>query len=174
MQRLQLKSHLSTAEISQKLAGSSSVRIAGYWQIILSLSFNPGRKAEEYAMFLGKTKSQVYKIVELYNKHGAGFVDRLRWGGRREQISYLSLEREAGFINSLSERASKGEILTAKHIKKEVESTVGHRVSDDYIWDLFKRHEWKKKMPRPEHPKKDQQAQDAFKKNSLKYWHPKQ
>lgn len=174
MQILRLHPHLSTAEISQKLAGSSNVRIAGYWQIILSLSYNPGKKAEEYALFLGKTKSQIYKIVELYNKHGSDFTDLLQWGGRRKETSYLSLEQEAELVSSLGERAAKGEILTAKHIKAEVEAAIGHSVSDDYIWDLFKRQDWKKKMPRPEHPKKDQQAQDAFKKNSRKYWHPMQ
>lgn len=45
-------------------------------------------------------------------------------------------------------------------------------MSDDYIWDLFKRHNWKKKMPRPEHPKKNKMAQEEFKENSLKYWQP--
>jgi len=174
MQRLRLKTHLSTAEISQKLAGSSSIRIAGYWQIILSLSYNPGEKAEEYVLFLGKTKSQIYKIVELYNKHGVSFTELLHWGGRRNETSFLSLEQEAELIQSLSEKAAKGKILTAKHIKKEVEKAVKNGVSDDYIWDIFKRHGWKKKMPRPEHPQKNKQAQDAFKKNSPKYWHPEQ
>lgn len=172
MQILKLKPHLTTEEISKKLANSSNVRISGYWQIILSISFNPSRKAEEYALFLGINKSKVYKIVQLYNKLGANFVDNLQWGGRRDATAFISLSEEAELIKSFSHQASKGQILTAKHIKKMIEKKIGVDVSDDYVWDLFKRHNWKKKMPRPEHPKKDKQAQDAFKKNFPKYWHP--
>jgi transposase len=75
-------------------------------------------------------------------------------------------------MKSLKLEALEGKVLVAKHIRKIVEAKVGKAVSDDYIWDLFKRHNWKKKMPRPEHPKKNKAAQEEFKKNSLKYWQP--
>ena len=75
-------------------------------------------------------------------------------------------------MNGLKLQALEGKVLVAKHIRKIVETKVGKAVSDDYIWDLFKRHDWKKKMPRPEHPKKNKAAQEEFKKNSLKYWQP--
>jgi transposase len=144
----------------------------GYWQILLSVSFNPNKKAEEYASFLGTTKSKVYKVVELYNKQGASFTDNLNWGGRRAATSHMSFEEEAAMLKKIEAKAVTGKVLVAKHIRKIVESTLGKSVSDDYIWDLFKRHNWKKKMPRPEHPKKDKQAQEEFKKNSPKYWQP--
>ncbi|MBS1652179.1 MAG: hypothetical protein JSU07_09235, partial [Bacteroidetes bacterium] len=57
-----------------------------YWQILLSVSFNPNKKAEEYALFLGVTKSKIYKVVELYNKNSADFTSTLNWGGRRATI----------------------------------------------------------------------------------------
>lgn len=77
-------------------------------------------------------------------------------------------------MEGLKTKAKEGKVLTAKNIRTVIEKTVGQAVSDDYIWDLFKRHNWKKKMPRPQHPKHNQQAQEAFKKNFPKSWQPKQ
>ena len=77
-------------------------------------------------------------------------------------------------LNELKQNAKEGKILVAKHIKKVIEAKIGKQVSDDYIWDLFNRHNWKKKKPRPQHPKKDIEAQEALKKNSQKYWQPLQ
>lgn len=61
-------------------------------------------------------------------------------------------------MNHLKLEANEGQILIAKHIKKIIEEKVGKQVSDDYIWDLFERHNWKKKMPCPGNPKKDKVA----------------
>lgn len=172
MRILKLHPHLTTAEISVKLATCINLHHRSYWQILLSVSFNPSKKAEEYALFLGITKSKVYKVVELYNKEGAAFTENLKWGGRRKETAYLSFEEEEKMMNELKEKASHGKVLVAKHIRKAIEAQVGKEVSDDYIWDLFKRHNWKKKMPRQEHPKKSKSAQQEFKKNSRKSWQP--
>jgi len=174
MRILTLNPHLTTSEISLKFASCTNIHHRNYWQILLSVSFNPNKKAEEYASFLGVTKSKIYKVVELYNKEGAGFTDNLKWGGRRIQTSHLSFEEEQTMMDNLKKQAIEGKIIVGKHIRKIVEKTVGHAVSDDYIWDLFKRHNWKKKMPRPEHPKRNKSAQEDFKKNSQKYWQPKE
>lgn len=174
MRILQLNPHLTTSELSGRLSACLNIHQRSYWQILLSVSFNPNKKAEEYAAFLGVTKSKIYKVVELYNKEGAGFTDNLNWGGRRSQTSHMSFEDEKKMMDDLKNKAKDGKILVAKHIRKIVETKVGKAVSDDYIWDLFKRHNWKKKMPRPEHPKRNKSAQEEFKKNSPKYWQPNQ
>lgn len=174
MRILQLKPHLTTLELSGKLSTCTSIYQRSYWQILLSVSFNPNRKAEEYASFLGVTKSKIYKVVELYNKEGACFTENLNWGGRRLATSHMSFGEEEKMMNDLKVKAKNGEIIVAKHIRKIVEAKVGKAVSDDYIWDLFNRHNWKKKMPRPEHPKHNKEAQEEFKKNSQKYWQPNQ
>lgn len=172
MRILELEPHLTTAELSSKLCKSIKSHHRSYWQILLSVSFNPNKKAEEYALFLGVTKSKVYKVVEQYNKIGANFTDNIKWGGRRLSTSIMSFEEEEKMMNGLKHKAVEGKVLVAKHIKKVIEKKVGKKVSDDYIWDLFKRHNWKKKSPRPEHPKRNKVAQEEFKKNSLKYWQP--
>jgi transposase len=172
MRILQLQPHLTTSDLSVKLSSCINIHHRIYWQILLSVSFNPNKKAEEYAAFLGVTKSKIYKVVELYNKVGADFTSNLNWGGRRSVTSHMSFEEEAKMMKDLALKAIDGKILVAKHIRKVIETKLGKAVSDDYIWDLFKRHNWKKKMPRPEHPKKNKVAQEEFKKNFLKYWQP--
>jgi len=174
MRILQLAPHITTDELSSKLMSCANHHHRSYWQILLSVSFNPNKKAEEYALFLGVTKSKVYKVVELYNKRGADFTENLNWGGRRLETSYMSFEEEEKMMNKLKIKAKDGKILVAKHIRKIVEERVGKSVSDDYIWDLFKRHNWRKKMPRPEHPKGNKAAQEEFKKNFPKFWQPNQ
>lgn len=172
MRILQLQPHLTTSELSIKLSTCANIHHRSYWQILLSVSFNPNKKAEEYALFLGVTKSKIYKVVELYNKNGADFTSTLNWGGRRAATSHMSFEEEEKIMKALQQKAINGKILVAKHIRKVIETKLGKPVSDDYIWDLFKRHNWKKKMPRSEHPKKNKEAQVEFKKNFLKYWQP--
>jgi transposase len=172
MRILKLHPHLTTSELSVKLSTCINIHHRSYWQILLSVSFNPNKKAEEYAAFLGVKKSKIYKVVGLYNKEGADFTSNLNWGGRRSSTSHMSFEEEEKMMEDLAVQAINGKILVAKHIRKVVETKLGKPVSDDYIWDLFKRHNWKKKMPRPEHPKKNKTAQEEFKKNSHKYWQP--
>lgn len=172
MRILELKGHLTTADLSKKLMTCCNIHHRSYWQILLSISFNPGRKAEEYAAFLGTTKSKVHRIVGLYNKHGAGFTDLLQWGGRRQETSFLSIEAERKLMEDVRIKASQGKILTAKDLKTMIEKRIKKKVSDDYVWDLFKRHDWKKKVPRPQHPKHNPEAQQEFKKNFPSYWSP--
>lgn len=172
MRILQLTPHLTTAELSSKLMSCANLHHRSYWQILLSVSFNPNKKAEDYSQFLGVTKSKVYRVVEQYNKKGAGFTDNLEWGGRRNETSFLTLEEEKKMMENIRSKAAQGKILTAKDVIREIAKKIKRKVSDDYVWDLFKRHNWKKKSPRPQHPKHNQVAQDEFKKNSQKFWRP--
>lgn len=172
MRLLQIKPHLDSKSLLQKMRSHDDVRLFQYWQIIYSVQTNPGKKAEEYGSLLGMSAAKIYRITTLYNKHGESFDKQLNWGGRREQRSLLSYEQEISLMKGLEKQAREGKVITMNDIKGIVEKKVGHSVSDDYLWDLFKRHNWKKKAPRPQHPKKDETKQHEFKKNSPNYWKP--
>ena len=159
-----MKPHLSPEQIRERLYRSSSVRHASYWQIILSVSLNPGKPASEYCAYLGISDTKFYRIVSLYNDRGAEFCEGLSQGGRREGRCVMSLEEEVVFLQGVEARALRGEVLVARQLRGEVEQKVGHRVSNDYLWDLLRRHGWSTKAPRPEHPKADPQTQESFKK----------
>jgi transposase len=75
-------------------------------------------------------------------------------------------------MKGLEQKALAGQILSYLDIKKLVEKEIGKVVSDDFIWDLFKRNGWTKHSPRPHHPKRNVDAQEEFKKNSRSVWLP--
>lgn len=172
MRQIQLQPHLSSKELKKRLNNEKDVRLFRYWQLLYIVNTNPGKTDMEYSQMLAMGKDNVYRICQLYNKSGKNFTDKLQWGGRRNETSYLSLEEESKLMKSLSAKAKSGHIITFHDIHKEVEKYVGNKVSNDYIWDLFSRHQWKKKAPRPKHPKQKKSAQEAFKKTSKSYWYP--
>lgn len=172
MLQLKLKDHLTKAEIKKRLASQMNVRSFKQWQILYAVACNEGKKSEDIAVVLGITKEILQRTVKQYNKYGSDFQQKIKWGGRRKETSFLSLEDERKMLNDFSKKASEGKILTAKAIKREIEKQLKQEVSDDYIWDLFNRCGWSKKAPRPKHPKQNIEAQEDFKKNSPKSWQP--
>ena len=172
MRQIKLNLHLTQAELQSKLLSQKDIRSFKHWQIINAVAQNKGKPSEELAQILGISKHILLRTVRQYNKYGEGFQTKLKWGGRRKETSFLTFEQEEKLMNTFSSKALQGRILTAKDIKKEVEKKLKREVSDDYIWDLFKRHDWNKKAPRPKHPKQDLQAQELFKKNFPKSWVP--
>ncbi len=172
MKVLRTQAHLTDQELKAVLDSQSTTRGYKDWQIIYSVQTNTGKKAEEIASILGVNKHKIYHVIESYNKKGIKWRTHDNWGGRRASNCHLSLDEEKSLLKRLEKKALSGEILIYKHIKKEVEKRIGHEVSDDYVWDLFKRHDWKKKVPRASHPKSDKDVQEAFKKNSKRVWIP--
>lgn len=154
------------------MIAQKQLRLHKYWQVIHALATNPLKKSHEIAAVLGTTASNVQRIVKLYNTLGADFDQGLQWGGRRLANSFMSLDGEAAMMKHLQAKALKGAVLTFRDIKQAVEKKLSGQVSQDYIWDLFRRHGWSKKAPRPKHPSQDAQAQQQFKKNFQSSWQP--
>ena len=170
MRRLKIMKHMSYEELRQKMSQEKSIEQFKVWQCIYIVQTQSIITAEQVGDMIGISKFKVYRYVERYNKLGAAGVILQPRGGRRK--FYLTLEEERELLNNISEKALKGLILTGLDIRQEVENKIGHAVSDDYLWDLFHRHNWKKKAPRPKHPKRDLKAQEDLKKNSKKIWLP--
>ena len=62
MRCLSIKPHLSSEQISERLYDSKNGHHASYWQILLTLSLNPGRKPADYASLLGCSERKLYRI----------------------------------------------------------------------------------------------------------------
>jgi transposase len=172
MKLLNIKPHLTLEEIAHHLAVSGKAHFRSHWQILLTITLNPQKRAHEYAAFLGVTESKIYTIVKKYNTHGPDSIEAKSWGGRRTNVAYISLEEESNMLALLKDKSLKGHILTIHDVSAFIENHIGKVVSDDYIWDLFKRHNWSKKMPRPTHPKGKLESREEFKKNLKKQWIP--
>lgn len=172
MRSLQVVRHLSNAAVQTKLSHSRGTASQSRWQIIYLIQVGNIHSAELLVPLVNLSVHSIYKIVENYNHAGAGALVYKQKGGRRRAL--LNLSEEAALFASLETLASKGLIKTANDIRLVVERKAGKAVSDDYLWDLLHRNGWKKKMPRPHHPKRSIEEQTEFKKNSPKSWSPPQ
>jgi transposase len=172
MRSLQLAEHLNNKEVQKNLMNSRGTANHCRWQIVYLIQIGNIHSAELLSPLVDLSVHSIYKIVENYNRSGKEAIICKPKGGRRRAL--LSVDEEASLFVSLETLASKGLIKTANDIRKVVEQKIGKPVSDDYLWDLLHRNGWKKKMPRPHHPKRSIAQQAEFKKNSPKSWSPQQ
>ena len=167
MRTFQLTNPLDSSILKEKMANSKNNVDYKHLQILYLIS-NYDVNAAFLSDITGYSIANIYTIVQQHNKPKS--VPKQQRGGRRR--FYLSEIQEKELMQGLEEKAMKGIILSYLDIKKIVEKRVGKSVSDDFIWDLFKRNGWTKHSPRPHHPKKDSNAQEMFKKNSKTIWMP--
>lgn len=170
MRILQLQSHLSDEELKSMLKEKRSDLSYPKWQVLYLIQVGIQTSASVISPLVNLSVHTIYKVVEGYNLHGPSFIATKPRGGRRRFA--LTLDQEAKLLERLKEKASNGMIKSANDIRVEVEKVTKRAVSDDYIWDLLNRHGWKKKKPRPHHPKSNVAVQEDFKKNSPSYWMP--
>ena len=172
MSTLKVNKTHNSDEINSKITSIKNYNDVIDWKIIQCVNNNPGIEASTIAKVMNVSIKKVYYTVQQYNKMGKQYKENTQWGGRRKERSYLSIDDERKILDKFSQKASKGMIITAKDIKSEFEKVIGKSVSVDYVWKVFKRHNWSKKTPRPKHPKTDYEKQEEFKKNSMKTWQP--
>jgi len=92
-------------------------------------------------------------------------------GGRRNQM--MTEAEETAFLDGFAAVAATASILVVSDIKAALEEKVGHSVHKTTVYRLLKRHDWRKVVPRPRHPKRDEEAAEAFKKGALRKGSPK-
>jgi transposase len=78
--------------------------------------------------------------------------------------SHMSHEAEVAFLGQFLDEAAAGGVLQVSQIHRSLEAHLGHRVGKSTVYELLHRHNWRKIIPRPRHPKADTGLQEAFKK----------
>ena len=169
MRILQLSQEISSATIKSKMNSATTISDYKRWQIIYSVN-EYSVDAAYLSDITGYSKANVYAIVQQFNNSKQPDVTGKKRGGRRRYL--MSTEDEQALMSSLEIKAIKGQILSGNDVRKIVEQKINKPVSDDYVWDLFKRNGWTKHSPRPHHPNKDAGKQEEFKKNSRTIWLP--
>lgn len=121
-----------------------------------------GRKNSEIAEITGYSESRVSHLISEYAANGIdGFTRERRKGGNHRRLSF---EEEKRFLAPYGKKAQEGRLITAADIRRDYEKMYG-RAATGTVYDLLKRHEWRKASPRPKHPKAaDREAQEASKK----------
>ena len=121
-----------------------------------------GKTQPEIAELTGVSLSTVNRAHMAYDSGGVNALRPKPTGGRRNEN--MTLEEEKKFLGRFAKSAGAGELLNIRTLKIAYEVEIGHPTSDSTIYNLLDRHQWRKLMPRPFHPERDEEAQEAYKK----------
>ena len=120
---------------------------------------------EEIAKKTGYNKYYVSKVICLFAKNGADGLKSKKHSGRTTK---LTIEEERELLKGFAEQAESGKILIVSDIHKAYEAKTGEKSPKSTIYNMLKRHKWRKVMPRSKHQKSDPIEQEAYKKNNRK------
>jgi len=151
--------HVSVEEVKERINTDPNPLYRKRWLIIYHALVDP-REAKDIAKHTGVSVKTVHKVISTYNRLGIAAVETPGKGGRRN--AYLTIEEEKELLTPFFELAKKGELTTVAQIKQAFEKKVGHEVDETTIYRLLKRHEWRKLVPRPFHPKADKEEKRHF------------
>jgi transposase len=131
--------------------------------LCLKLRIERGYPSGEIASITEYSESRVRRIISDYNREGLTGVLRGTYGGNHRNLSYAE---EQVFLSPFLAAAEKGQLLIVSDIHRAYEELLGRSVPNSTIYRLLARHNWRKVMPRPRHPKANPEEQEAYKKNS--------
>jgi transposase len=124
-----------------------------------------GLTQPEIAEAMGVSLSTVNRAHMAYDVGGIKALKPKPIGGRQRQN--MTLLEEKALLAKFAKAAGAGELLNIQDFKVAYEQAIGHSTSNSTIYNLLARHDWRKLMPRPFHPKRDIEAQNAFKKTAF-------
>lgn len=111
-----------------------------------------GLNDKEIAERLETSSNMISYWVRLYVKEGlTGLLPKKQNGNRRN----LTFQEEEELLSQFYEKAKLGQIVEISEIKKAYADKIGFETkSHGHIYEMLKRHGWRKVMPRSRHPKK--------------------
>jgi len=168
MRKTTIREHVEPSQILRQMRDSETREQFQRWQAIYLVA--KGLRVEQAAEYIGVAKGTIYQWIFQYNHQGPESFSLQGRGGRR--FGMMSVEEEAGLLDSIRAEAERGEIVGTFWLRELVEKKLGRKVSKDYLYDLLHRHGWRKVVPRPRHPNADLEKQEEFKKNSRSSWQP--
>ncbi len=155
--------HLPVELVKAQMVAASNQTQRRRWAIVYNALVEP-RLASSIARHCGVSVPTVRVVISSYNRLGPAALDTPGKGGRRNE--YLSLAEEQAFLAPFFDRAANGQVATAQEIQQALEAQLGHTLHRSSVYRLLDRHHWRKRVPRPTHPRADPQVQTAFKKTS--------
>jgi transposase len=134
---------------------------------VLVLDYSAKGLAEsEIARLTDYSESRVSDLVSEYFTNGIGyFTQEHRKGGNRRN---LTLKQEEEIIEGFREEAEQGKVVSIDKIKEKYESVRGKKTANSTIYYFLNRMDWRRVMPRGQHPEKASEAEiEASKKLTL-------
>jgi len=110
-----------------------------------------GKSETEVAELTGVSVWQVFAVKRKYRDGGIGALNVKYIGGNNRKLS-LAAEKEQ--LGKLTEQAQNGLYLRGLELQKAFEYETGTSYHSSTFLRLLERHDWAKKVPRGQHPKK--------------------
>jgi transposase len=121
-----------------------------------------GRRWKEIVELSGIQQSTLWYACRLYRESG---LDALRPHYAGSRYRKLTFEEEEAVLDKLLNSACVGKYVRASDLVVEFEAISGVSYQKDAFYRVLRRHGWRKKMPRGQHPKKaSDEAIEASKK----------
>ena len=153
--------------IKVKEAATKDKKISRRLQVLM-LRYE-GKKLGEISEILKLHRVSITQICQRYREQG---LEEFVRNKHESHHRLLSEEKETEILNNFQTKT--GEQVTAREIKEALDAECGRDTGHMYVYNVLKRHGWKKKMPRSRHPKAaNEEACEASKKLKPAYWMPK-
>ncbi len=161
--RIQLRMHLSTAELERRYRDARDPVERSHYQIIWLLS--QGMSTSAVMAVTGYGRRWIQELARRYNERGpAGVGDRRRHNPGAERLLSQQQREELGaaLLSPPPDGGMWNSRKVAAWISKRTGRQVGVQRGGEYLRLLGRTPQ----VPRPAHAKADPQAQEAFKGNS--------
>jgi len=140
-------------EIRRKLAkGKKRIKdIKAYNRLLALRMYGMGKTNKEISEAVDYSVQYITELVTKYLNEG---MDAIITDKRTSNNRRMSFEQETEFLSQFIDLSEAGQLVTVKEILAKYEETTGKPSATSTIYDLLKRHGWRKLKPRPCHPGK--------------------
>lgn len=110
-------------------------------------------KRKEIVKITGFSISHITQLTYLYKTKGIKAITNPSYGGNNRNMSF---EEESRLLEAFIKEAKEGKIVEVSEILHAYEKKLGRTFekSHSQIYDVLHRHNWRKVMPRSQHPNK--------------------
>ena len=125
--------------------------IKAYRRLLALRMYSQGKTNKEISEVVGFSAKYISELVSKYLTLGLNAII----DDKRTSNNYrMNFEQETKFLDQFIEMADAGQLVTVKEILAKYEEETGKPSATSTIYDLLKRHGWRKLQPRPAHPGK--------------------
>lgn len=151
------KRYIVTIEDAEKIRDAMSKKEnARHYKRLLAVALRgEGKKDKEIAEITHYNQKRVSQLVALFCNEGLEALNNDgRKGGNNRK---MSSEEEKEILESFSKRAQSGQVITVEEIKRKIDEKLGENdeaICLASVYNLLHRNNWRRVMPRAQHPNK--------------------
>ena len=110
------------------------------------------KSRNEIALETGYAASYITALLRKFKTKGLAYIIGNNYPSNHRLLSFA---QEEELLKPFMEKAEKGQILEVSEIQKAYEEAIGRELnSKGHIYEVLKRHGFRKVMPRSQHPNK--------------------